>query len=286
MRSKVIPAKTENARKIRLLSLALIMVGSCGSNVFALDLMGPPNVELDKGMLSGGIEYSFSSIDLNLIEGNAIIYRNGVPLGSGTVESVTIKNLDINTLYAIVGYGIVENYEVFLRMGAAKATFGDSLWDEGEDFDSNIDFAIGAGIKANFYQGFNWKVGGIFQINRTELDGKLDSSSWGITQPNFVEISSTEMQIAMGVTYLWTSRVSVYGGPFVHFISGNFDYTFNRILDANFDTGEFSWEFKEGPTYGGYLGAQIKLGNNSSANLEFQQTSDANIFGANISLRY
>lgn len=285
MKSGKIPAKTENMRKIWLFGFALMIFGLGGSNVFAMDLMGPPVAEMEKGMFRGGIEYSYSEIDLDLIEGNAIIYRNGVLLGSGTAQSLTIKDFKVNTLYAALEYGVFENCEAFLRMGASNATFGDSLWEEGEEFDSNIDFAIGCGVKATFYEGFDWKIGGIFQVNRAELDGKLDSSSWGIPQPHFVEIGTTEMQIAMGVTYLRSNRVSLYGGPFVHFISGDFDYEFNRITE-DFDTGEYSWEINEGPTYGGYIGAQFKFAKNYSANIEYQHTSNANVFGANIMMRY
>lgn len=285
MRSGVIMVMTEKIRKIWLLGLALVIVGLCGSNAFALDFLGPPVAEIEKNVFSAGIEYSLSSIDLDLVDGDLIVYQNGVFLGSGAAPSVTVKDVEVNTLYATFGYGIVENYEVFLRMGLASAEFGDSLWEEGEDFDSNVDFAIGAGFKATFYEAFDWKVGGIFQVNMTELDGKLESSAWSVYQPNFVEIGSTEMQIAIGVNYLRSSWLSIYGGPFVHFISGDFDYKFTRVGE-NFDTGEYSWEFNEGPTYGGYIGAQIKVIENGFANVEYQQTSDADFIGASFLLKY
>jgi hypothetical protein len=285
MTSGIIAAKTEKIRKIRLLSLALMIVSLSGSHALALDLMGPPSAEIEKGLFRGGIEYSFSNIDLDLKEGKASVFRDGEPLFSDYVDGLRIDDLEVNTLYATVGYGIVENYEVFLRMGMASGKFGDALWEEGEDFDSDIDFAIGAGFKATFYQGFDWKIGGVFQINRTELDGEVKSSSWVVPQPQFAEITSTEIQIALGVTYLWSSRLSVYGGPFVHFISGDFDYKFTHITDS-VDTGKFSWEFNEGPTYGGYIGAQVKLLKNSYANIEYQQTSDAEFYGAGLMFVY
>lgn len=286
MRSGRIPAKTENVIKIWLLGLAFIIIGLGSSNTFALGLMGPPVAELEKGMFRGGIEYSFSEMDLELIEGQAIVYRNGEHLFSGTAQSETIKDFKVNTLYATVGYGIFEKYEVFLRMGAANATFGDSLWEEREEFDNKYNFAIGAGAKATFYEGFNWKIGGVFQINRAELDGEIDSSSWTIPQPHFVEISTTEMQIAMGASYMYSSRVSIYGGPFAHFISGDFDYELNRITEDYFDNREYSWEINEGPTYGGYIGAQIEIAKNCSANIEYQHNSNANVFGVNLMMRY
>jgi len=286
MKSGRIPAKA-NIRKIWLFGFALMIFCLCGSNAFAMDLMGPPVAEMEKGMFRGGIEYSFSTIDLKLIEGQGELYLNSDFVYSGDVESLTIENLKINTLYANVGYGIFENCDAFIRMGMASATFGDSLWEEGEDFDSNIDLALGAGIKSTFYEGFDWKIGGIFQINRSELDGELDSSSWVIPQPHFVEISTTEMQIAIGVTYMWSSRVSIYGGPFVHFISGDFDYELNKITeDLNIINREYSWEINEGPIYGGYIGAQIQIAKNYSANIEYQHTSNPNVFGVNIMMRY
>jgi len=262
-----------------------MIFGLCGSNAFALDLMGPPAAELEKGMFRGGLEYSFSSMDLELIEGQASVFRNGVLLGSGSVQSITIKDFQVNALSAALGYGVFEKCEAFLRMGAANATFGDSLWEEREEFDNKYNFAIGAGIKATFYEGFDWKIGGIFQVNRTELDGEIDSSSWVIPQPHFAKINTTEMQIALGATYMYSSRVSIYGGPFAHFISGNFDYEFSRITE-DFDTGEYSWDINEGPTYGGYIGAQMEIVKNCSANIEYQHTSNANVFGVNVMMRY
>ena len=285
MKNGTLPAKTEKITRIQLLSLSLIIISLGGSHAFALDLMGPPSAEIEKGMFRGGVEYSFSNTDLDLIEGDAYAFRNGTFLNSGTIPSVTIEDFEVNTLYATIGYGILENYEVFLRMGTANAEFGDSLWEDGEDFDSDNNFAIGGGFKATFYRGFDWKIGGVFQVNWADLDGEVKSSSWTVPQPQLVDISSTEMQIALGVTYLWSSRVSVYGGPFVHFISGDFDLKFTRIINS-FDTGKISWEFSEGPTYGGYIGAQIKLLENSYANIEYQQTSDADFYGAGLMFRF
>ena len=280
-----IPAKAD-MRKIRLFGFALLIFGLCGSNAFSLDLMGPPTAEIEKGMFRAGIDYTFSDMDLELIEGEGTTFRNGELLGSGPAASQTISGFEVNTLYATIGYGVFENCEAFLRMGAANATFGDSLWDEGEDYDSNIDFAIGAGIKMNFYKGFDWKIGGVIQINRAELDGKLDSSSWIIPQPQLVDISTTEIQIAIGATYMYSSRLSIYGGPFAHFISGDFDFQFNRVTDEFFDVGEFSWEINEGPIYGGYLGAQYELSQNIAANIEFQNSSDATVFGLSLLMKY
>jgi hypothetical protein len=284
MRRGMIP-EMKNIIRILLSAIALITACLSGSNAFALDMMGPPTAGLELNMFSGGLEYTYSKTDIELIEGKADIYRNGEFFGSGPAESQTIENFKVNALYVAVGYGVFENCEAILRMGAANAKFGDTFWNEGEEFDNDYNLAVGAGFKATFWQGFDWKIGGLVQINRTELDGEIDSSSWTVPQPHYVEMTKTEMQIAMGVTYMWTGRLTLYGGPYARFISGDFDYKFNRVTEfmAN-DT--YSWDINEGPTYGGYIGAQLILPKNSFANFEYQHDSDADVFGASIALKY
>lgn len=285
MNIKKIPANAD-MRKIRLLGLALLILSLYSSNAFSLDFMGPPTAETAKGTFRGGIEYTFTDMDLELIEGKGTTYFEEELIGPYDLASETISGFEMNTIYATVGYGVFENCEAFLRIGAVNATFGDSLWDQGEDYDSDIDFAVGAGIKMNFYKEFNWKIGGLIQINRLELDGKLDSSSWTIPQPHIIDISTSEMQIAIGASYMYSRRLSIYGGPFAHFISGDFDYEYIQVDGADFVTSELSWEISEGPTFGGYLGAQISLSGNNSANFEFQHSSDADVIGASLILRY
>jgi len=285
MNSETIPAKADT-RKIRLLGCVLLIFGLCCSNAFALDFMGPPTTEIEKGGIRAGIDYAYSDMDIELIEGKGTVFRNGEVLLSGELTSKTIEGFKMNTLYASFGYGIFDNCEGFIRLGAASATFGDSLWGLGEDFDSDIDFAAGAGIKANFYNEFNWRIGGLIQINRIMLDGKVDSSAFIIPQPEFVDMTTTEIQIAIGATYLYSRRLSIYGGPFAHFISGDFDFDFNLLTGDDFNAGEFSYEINEGPTFGGYLGAQINLSQKNSANIEYQHSSDADVVGASLLLRF
>jgi hypothetical protein len=271
-------------RKIRLLGCALLILGLCVSNTFALDFMGPPTTEIVKGAFRAGVDYAYSSMDLKLIEGKGSVFDPDGLVDSGNIVSVTINDFEVNTLYASMGYGIFDNCEGFVRLGAAKATFGDVFWDQGEEFDSDIDFAAGAGIKANFYNEFNWRIGGLIQINRLELDGKVDSSSWVIPQPQFVDLTTTEIQIAIGATYMYSRRLTIYGGPFAHFISGDLDFEFSLVGDEIY--GDFSYNINEGPTFGGYIGAQINLSQKNSANFEYQHSSDADVLGASLVMRF
>lgn len=277
-------AKTKKMRKIWLLGFALLMVGLGGSSAFALDTMGPPAAELLYGQFRGGVDYSYSSMDIKLIEGKWTEYFNSVYLDSGESLPLTLKDFEIHKAYASLGYGIAENWEVFLRMGGTNAEFGDSIWRNSEKFDGSIDFAIGAGIKATFFEGDDLTIGGLFQANWSEFDGKLETPQWAA--PDFVGIELMEMQVALGITRTWTDRVSVYGGPFAHFIYGELDDTFSAVSGTGLLTSEFSWNIDKGPIYGGYIGARIKISEDCSFNVEYQQSADANAFGASLMLRY
>jgi len=283
MKSRKIPAKTKNTGRILLFGLALLIVGLCGSNAFALDLMGPPVAELEKGMARGGIEYSYGKTELKLIEGKGDQYRNGEFVTSGDVPSITISDFKANKIYGSVGYGLFENCEGFLRIGMTGSEFGDSLFEQGESFDGSTDFTIGGGIKATFYEGFDLKLGALIQANWAKYDGKINTPD--LSANDFAQIDLMEMQIAVGVSRMWSERLSIYGGPFVLFINGNFELSLGREREG-FVTEEYKWDINEGPIYGGYIGAQVKIAKNCYCNIEYQNTSDTDTFGANLMFRY
>ena len=283
MKSQNIPANTKNTSRILLLGLALTIVVLSGSNAFALDLMGPPVAGLEKGMARGGIEYTSSKTDLKLIEGKGEQYRAGELLASEDVDSITISDFKANKVYGSVGYGLFENCEAFLRMGMAGSEFGDSLFEEDESFDGSTDFTMGGGIKATFYEGFDFKLGALIQANWAKYDGKVKIPD--LSSNNFSQIELMEMQIALGATRMFSERLSVYGGPFVVFINGDFELNLSTENEGLLIT-EYKWDINEGPIYGGYIGAQIKIAKNCYCNIEYQNTSDTDTFGANVMLRY
>lgn len=283
MKIRTTSEKPKNIRRNLLLGFVLMIVCLGGSSAFALDPIGPPVAGLLKGQYEGKFDYSHSTMDIKLTEGKGIAYLNGEFQGSWQEPSVTLKDFEIDKLYAGLGYGFSMNCEAFLRMGATSSEFGDSLWEAGEDFDGSTDFTISCGIKATLYERDNLKIGGLLQANWAKLDGKLEVPT--VIANDFAEIELAEMQIALGAIHTWTERVSIYGGPFVHFTYGDFDYTFSRA-EGGFQTVEYSWDINEGPTFGGYLGARIELTETSSFDIEYQHTADSNAFGISLMWRY
>lgn len=255
--------------------LGFVVMMSC-STVFALDPMGPPVADIRQGQLNEGIEYSYSKMDIKLQEGKWIEYFDGVFNDSGQATSFTLKDFKMNKVYFNLGYGFTDNLDAFLRLGATTTSFGDSIWEDSEKFDSNVDFTIGAGIKATFYEDDKLKVGGLLQASWAEFDGKLNASHWSAA--DFVEISMAEVQIAVGPAYKLDDHVTIYGGPFWHFITGDLEDEVNEAVGGGLLNSKFSWDIDDSSNFGAYIGTQIDINENTSFNIEYQHTSDSDAF--------
>jgi hypothetical protein len=92
-----------------------------------------------------------------------------------------------------------------------------------------------------------------------------------------------EVQFAIGATYTAPNGTSIYGGPFLHFVDGEIEDTFIR---ARGYTPEYKWDIDESSTFGGYLGTQLYLSENSFLNVEYQRTGGADAFGLSYLCRF
>lgn len=281
--------KSKNkSRKVKLLSLAIAFAGMCfwSSQAYSLDMMGPPAAGLQYGVFESGVEYTNSKMDLDLIEGTDVRYLDGYFYDWGEDVDVTLKDLKINRTYVRLGYGIYDNAEVFVRLGGFNARFGDSIWEDSEKFDSGSELAGGAGVKLTFYQEGNIKLGGLFQFNTAEFDGQLNASYW--PSADYVKVNMTEVQVALGASCECNENLTIYGGPFLHFVDGKLKDEYNTV---DSETGglfnrKYQWNIEQKSELGGYLGAQINFAESCSINLEYQLTSDASAFGMSFLFKF
>jgi hypothetical protein len=278
MKNKTFVPKAGN---ICLLSFIVMM--SC-STVFALDPIGSPAADLRQGQLKQGIEYSRSTMDIKLLEGDWIEHFNGVFNDSGLATPFTLKDFEMNQVYFNLGYGFTDNLNAFLRLGATTAEFGDSIWQDTEEFDGDADFTIGGGFKATFYEDSNLKIGGLLQASWAKFDGELYASHW--SAPDFVEINMAQVQMAVGSTYELNDHVSIYGGPFWHYIIGDLDVEVNEDIGGGILNSHFVWDIDDSSTFGAFVGTRIDINENTSFNIEYQRTSDSDAVVAGFLWRF
>ncbi len=282
-RKTIIPG-LRNVNRHWLSCIVLAAIGLAGSTAFALDLMGPPAGGLKQGQFHVGLDYSYGEMDLKLDTGRWVEHLDGMFYDAGKATSFTLKDFETATLYANFGYGIADNWDVFLRLGGTNAEFDDSIWLDAESFDSGAQMAIGAGVKGTFYEEGRFRLGGILQVGWAEYDGKLKAPHWATA--DLVEMNITEVQIAVGPTYQFTDRFSMYGGPFLHFVDGDLKDRVSEWTEDGLLTSRYSWRVKEDSVLGAYIGAQVDLAENCSLNFECQLTSAAEAIALGLLWRF
>jgi hypothetical protein len=268
-------------KRLFLLTVVPVVVFS-GSAVFALDFMGPPTAGLQKGQFGAGLEYSFADMDLSWNHGKKY-YTTG---GSEHISSVKFKtDWEMRKLSANLGYGIMDNWEAFLRLGCVvvdgKADFP---WGSEGDLNGHHGDAIGFGTKVTFWEQspkIHW--GGLFQVNwNNNLEGKLKTRMNGQASMPF-EYDFTEYQFAFGPVYEMQERLYIYSGLFFHFLSGNVK------SKGSYERGtvsKYCWDIDERSTFGGYIGTQVNVMENVPFYIEYQHTADADALGMYMALKF
>ena len=271
----------------RLLLLVVVLMVLCSSVALALAPMGPPTAGLKKGQFSAGVDYSYSRMDLKLNEGKVTATAAGVSI-SAKMPSLSVKNAKMNRVYANLGYGITDNWEAFLRLGGANAD--GKIW--GEKLNGDTGFAIGFGTKVTFWkQTPDLKWGGLFQMDWAQSDfdklsdsGTVNGTSYSGTFTS--EVDFYEMQIAVGPTYRLMEKALLYGGPFFHFVDGDFDYKAKATVGGASGTLKGSYDIDEAAYFGGYIGAQVDITENLPFYIEWQHTAKADAIAMSLIYRF
>lgn len=303
-------------RKMLWLGLMLMVIGLCISGALATT-MGPPAAGLEAGKFGVGLDYSTSEIGIDVVGKRTSltlqkVYLNDVRITDldeefqGDLEKFKFKEeFESDMIFANLGYGASDKLEVFLRLGMADF--------DANDMDGGNEFAYGFGAKATFYEEGNLKLGALFQVTWAEADGDFHGEKRIVKKDEFYDIDFDEtidttstweidyyqLKFAVGPTYRLTEAFSIYGGPFYHLVSG--DYEMERsgekievdklsvpnttITDTDYSEAG-SGDIEEQSSFGAYIGVRIDLARNLPLCMEYQFTSDADVFGASLVYRF
>ncbi len=238
-------------KKMFLSIVVFLVVFLSGSSALALTLMGQPTASLKEGQSSGGGEYTYSKMDID-------------------IEDLTpTEDVETNAYLAYLGWGITDNWEASVRVGAVGVDIENIDDVSSFDLDGNTKFSYGFGTKATFMSNDRLSWGALFQIIWEKSE---DICAYGYHSYEF-EINFYEIQIAAGPTYE-TDGMCIYGGPFMHFLDGD--------LKVSMPGKSESFDMKQESEFGGYVGTQSEIGENCSANLEVQYTDNSWAIGGRI----
>lgn len=265
------------ARKPQLAG-AIIVLCFCCSTGFALDPLGSASDKLQKGQFGIGVDYSDSNMDFKA-KGRSNLAIYNVTIGSligiqSEKQRLNLDGVEVHKAYANLGYGITDNLEAFLRLGAANADWRD-------DGDTHFSFGLCTGV--TFYKKDALQLSALAQYSwaQSEFDSlPLTTVVGGTPYPLLMSgrLSMHEIQVAMGPTYELTDSVSLYGGGFFHLMDGTLDLKgsattvgipqFRYDLDSSYDIDQVS-------ELGVYIGVRIKTANDISYSVEYQHTNSA-----------
>jgi hypothetical protein len=268
-------------QKRPLSAVVALLIALGGSAALALDPLGPPLAGPAAGQFQIGADLLYGAVDFEL-DSKWIDQRfvNGVLQPDQTVSGRSTsewKNQRTHKVYANLGYGILQNWEVFLRLGGA---------DYLEYMQDNL-FTVGGGTKVTFYETGKWSFGGILQLSWTPWEEETDTQTSPTEYSHSLwEYSVVEVQGALGACYRLNSYFSLYGGPFVAFFEGSRDTHSTSVSGPNMAVAESSDDIDVDSWFGGYVGARIQIHENAVASLEYQHIADGDAFAASITYRF
>ena len=271
-------------KRIALFAVIFMIVGASGSAVLALSPMGPPKASLGQDQWAIGIEYANETMDLEASgTDKQITYVPGLDPYPATPRrgKYNIKDLKSNIVLGRVSYGISDNWDAFLRLGVADAecdidqTYPDGALHQYSGFDGSFGFAWGLGTKVTIWEDNDISWGGLLQMTWVKPGDSDISLSGDSNYSGNAEIEFCEVQIAIGPTWRMEDNLSIYGGPFLHFVNGDLDFSGRTVeLGSTIDMVS-TGDIEEKSEFGGYVGASWDANERTSYFIECQLTGDA-----------
>lgn len=284
----------------KIITYSLIVLLTSG-RAFALDPLGPPTARLKKEqpiMATFWRDWDesqptdFTCVDLEFIYGEMDLHAESLSmvtsLGTLQFPSAELKAIQTNKFYVNLVSVLGNKNDIFLRLGIMNANMNKSQNRNnlaGYIGDSDYGFTFGGGIRNTFYQSEDGKEkwGLLAQFSYTSLD--FDKKNYlidGFETTFSATADVLEMQIALGPNYEVTDKLSVYGGPFLHFVKG--DMEIRGSVDG--EPGHGSCDLKQESEIGCYVGLSAELTKNSDFNVEYQFTDDAQAIGFRLVHRF
>lgn len=245
--------------------LIIVMIGAMLFNVpaFAFNLMGPATSRLkDAGNVSIGAEYFWSNMEID---------ADG--LSALSLTSDTFDDFKTDKTTANLALGMGRGSEVFFRFGVTDADpDSGNDWGGIPDHMGNSDevLILGGGAKWTLYDSENFGWGILTQLSWAEYD--FDGRSYSVGAHSVTlspEFEIIEVQVATGPTLKLNKDLTIFGGPFLYFLNGDAD--FKGTIDGS--AASISADLDQESLLGGYIGAELGLGENAIISYEVQATS-------------
>jgi len=197
------------------LFVVVIMASLCASPALAFGPYGAPMSLLEHGQWAWDIGYSQEEFDMVGCYGYYGTYSYyedpnwGEPSSYGSEECFRIIDLEVDAALASIEYGLCDNWDIYFRLGMAKAQ-GDIAWryweenpywfKESADFDWGLAWQVGSNF--TICQQGPWTWGGRMQFGMADPD----SDSWTYREEGedyyWTETCSADIEMYEALAYI------------------------------------------------------------------------------------
>jgi len=266
--------------KRKLVMAIVVVVGLFSSVTFAGGPLGPPKALAGRGKWLVDVEYAHENMDLKACGKREYLYLLTEGDWVPDYFRARIEDVRLNMFFGSLAYGLCDNWDVFVRVGAADAK--DEVINEGSgekyQFDGSYGFAWGVGTRATFCQCGPWTFGAVGQV--TWLNPGDDKVSWvnpadaNDAISGKLKLDWRQFQAGLGVTYQ-ADGWWVYGGPCLYFVNGDFDFKDTELYAGTPQyLNKFEGDVREESEFGGWVGVGCDLPQNAKCYAEAQIYGD------------
>lgn len=290
-------------QRISLFVIMMIAVCLCSSAALAMDNIRRPVGNTPENQWGWGFDYGYNTQDLHGLhpQGHIIsfTYYNG-ELDSSSWSPISYYmpcrfnvNARVNRYYGRAVYGISDRWDAYFFAGGHNRDSEASMYGFCADADFGTDFAFGCGTSVTLYQPSDPNVvwGASAQCSYTSAEGKLEpiGEPFGSFPSGDAHLRSLEVQCVVAPSWQCTEGVWLYGGPFAHWVSGEFrgswtdvsvegPYRYVDIFEIDFDTTQQC-------SVGGVIGCQWYVRPNMPIYAVYQHTEGADLWGCGATWR-
>lgn len=267
------------------LAAAFLTLSLCISVASGGAPMGLPIAALEEGQWSISGESAHDTTDMEASGRLTYIFSDIF-----WAQDFEIEDLTSNVFLAHAAYGICDNWNIFIRLGAADASDDLSLVPADNDnperqgrFDASYGLACGVGTRTTFCRWGPWAFGGQVQVTWF----KPAESDFAIADPLFpdevfvgdVQIEYWQTQISIAAAYQ-IDTWQLWGGPLLQFIDGDMD--FKGTIEG--ESGGLAWtsDLEQSSQIGAHVGANWDMADQWNLWMEGQITEDSWLVGIGV----
>jgi len=260
--------------------------------------MGPPTAMLGEGNWSIGAEAGHEQMDMRGSGTFRTVFLFEPPEIFDFIESQQIQDFEMNMIFGTLAYGVCDNWDLFVRVGAADAQADVTATADVVDFgipgdysigslDSSLGLAWGVGMRATFCRWGPWSIGGLTQMTWFDPGDSDIAYTDPVAPPGDLAVQVGEAsinfwqaQISLAAMYQ-VDTLRLWAGPFLQFIEGDLDRDGRVLLDGD-DFGDFfeaSSEIQEESQIGAHFGANWEVTSQWNLWVEGQITGDSWLIG-------